>query len=105
MDAQAMTHAGLTGHELVGYLLSGSAWLAAGALIGTFHFQMLRWNVSMVATGQSLLLPLGIQLIRFALISALLAAITRSFGALPLLAATVGILAMRIAIVRLGAQQ
>ena len=100
-----MTLSGLSGHELIGYLLSGSGWLAAGALIGTLHFLMLQWNVSMIAAGQSLLLPLGIQLIRFALIAAVLAAITRSFGALPLLAATVGILAMRIAIVRLGAQQ
>ena len=100
-----MTHSGLTGHELVGYLLSGSAWLATGALLGTFHFLMLRWNVSVVTAGQSFLLPLGIQLVRFALIAAVLAAIVRSFGALPLLAATVGILATRIAIVRSGARQ
>jgi len=49
------------------------------------------------------LLPLGLQLFRFVLIVAVLAAIASSFGALPLLMATAGILVMRTVIVRLGA--
>ncbi len=100
-----MTHLDLTTQGLIGYLLSGTAWLGAGVLIGTFHFMMLRWNVRMFAEQQSLLLPLGIQLIRFALIAAALAAISRSFGAAPLLVVTAGILAARIAILRSEVQR
>jgi F1F0 ATPase subunit 2 len=104
MDAQAMTHFDLTGHNLIGHLVNAGAWLACGALIGTFHFLTLRWNVRMFAAEQPLLLSFGIQLVRFALMAAVLAVITRSFGALPLLVVTVGILTMRIAVVRLGAR-
>jgi F1F0 ATPase subunit 2 len=105
MDAQAMTLFDLTEYDLIGYLFSASAWLLAGALIGAFHFLTLRWDVRMLADGQSLLLPLGIQLVRFGLITIVLIAITRSFGALPLLVATAGVVITRMAIVRLGMQQ
>ncbi len=91
-----MTHIELTSSLL------GAAWLAAGALIGAAHFLTLRWNVRMLATGRSVLLPLGVQLARFALMAAVLLLITRSFGAWPLLMATVGILVARTAILRLG---
>lgn len=97
-----MTHFDLTGHNLTGHLFSAGVWLTSGALIGTFHFLSLRWNVRMFAAAHPLLLPFGIQLVRFVLITAVLAAITRSFGAVPLIIVTAGILAMRTAIVRLG---
>jgi F1F0 ATPase subunit 2 len=97
-----MIHFDLTGHNLIGYLVGAGVWLTSGALIGTFHFLTLRWNVRMFAATQPLLLPFGIQLVRFVLIAAVLAAITRSFGAVPLLIVTAGILAMRTVIVRLG---
>jgi len=41
----------------------------------------------MFAAEQPILLPFGIQLVRFALMAVALAAITRSFGAMPLLVA------------------
>lgn len=97
-----MMHFELTGHELVGVLLSIGAWLAAGVLIGAFHFLTLKWNVQRFMVDQSLLLPLGIQLIRFALVAAVLTAITRSSGAVPLLLATAGILVTRGVIIRWG---
>jgi len=99
-----MTHFDLTARDLIGYLLHAGPWLAAGAAVGIFYFQALRWNVRMFAAGQSLLLPLGIQLVRFALTAAVLFAITRSFGAPALLATTAGIVIARTAIVRSRAQ-
>ena len=97
-----MTHVDLMGHHLIGYLVGAGAWLTSGALIGTFHLLTLRWNIRMFVAEQPLLLLLGIALARFALIAAILAAITMLFGALPLLVVTAGILAVRIAVVRLG---
>jgi F1F0 ATPase subunit 2 len=105
MDAQAMIPFDLAGQNLIGHLVGTGAWLASGALIGVFHFLTLRWNVQMFAAGQRVLLPLGIQLARFMLISAALAAIIRCFGVLPLLAAIVGIQSMRTAIIRLAAPE
>jgi F1F0 ATPase subunit 2 len=102
MDAQAMTNFYLTEHDLILYVLSASAWLTLGALIGAFHFLTLRWNVGMFATGQSLPLALAIQLVRLAVIAGVLAVIANHFGALPLLVAAAGILATRTAVVRFG---
>jgi F1F0 ATPase subunit 2 len=93
-------HFELTTHELVGVLLNGGAWLAAGGLIGVFHFLTLKWNVWRLTARPLLLLPLGIQLIRFGLTAALLTTITRAYGCLALLAATTGILVARSAIIR-----
>jgi len=100
MDAQAMTRLYLSEHALLLPLVSVGAWFAVGAVIGAFHFVTLRWNVSMFAARQSLLLPLGVQLVRFALMAVLLAVVARYFGALPLLVAAFGILATRTIVVR-----
>ncbi len=100
-----MMHFGLPEHDPIGYLLRAGIWLPAGAVIGVFHFLTLRWNVRMFAAGQSLLLPSAIQLVRLVLIAVVLATITRSFGVLPLLAATAGVLLARTAIVRLEVRQ
>jgi len=97
-----MTKLFLTEHPLILLVCSVGASLAAGALIGAFHFLTLRWNVRMLATGQSLPLALAVQLVRFAVIAAALAVIASHFGALPLLTAAAGILATRTAIVGLG---
>ncbi len=92
----------LAEHELIRLVFSVGASLAAGALIGMFHFLTLRWNVRMFAAGQSLPLALALQLARFAVIAGALAVIASHFGALPLLVAAAGILATRTAIVRIG---
>lgn len=83
-------------------VLSVGAWLVTGMLVGAFQFLTLRWSVRMFTAVRPLLLPLGLQLIRFVLIAAVLAAIASSFGALPLLSVTAGILIMRTIVVRLG---
>jgi F1F0 ATPase subunit 2 len=85
-------------------VLQAGAWLAAGVLLGGFHFLTLRWNVRMFASDPSPLLPLGIQVMRFALVAAVLAVVARYFGALPLLVMTAGILVARTAVIRMEAQ-
>ena len=54
-----MTKLYLAEHQLSLLVLSVSAWLAAGALIGAFHFLTLRWNVRMFAVGQITLAGIG----------------------------------------------
>ena len=84
-------------------LALAAGWLAAGVVIGGIHFLTLRWNVRMLAAGRSLLPAMAVQFGRFAAIGIVLAVIAGYFGALPLLAATAGILAARTLIVRFGA--
>jgi len=98
-----MTQIGLTEYELTSCLVRASTWFAAGALIGAFHFLTLQCNVWILLNGQSLLLSAGIQIMRFAVIAPVLAAVARFFGALPLFAAATGILAARSAIIQWGA--
>jgi hypothetical protein len=105
MDAHAMTHVFATGDFAAGeggalaLLAAGAAWLAAGAVVGTFHFLTLRTSAWMLVTGSSLGAALALHLIRFAITGGALFLIARH-GALPLLAATLGILGARMAVVR-----
>jgi len=94
-----MTHLGFIGRELVDYLLIITAGLVAGALIGIFHFLTLRWNSQLFVSGHWLLPPLGIQLIRFALIAFALTVVAKIFGAVLLLVTAAGILVARTAII------
>jgi F1F0 ATPase subunit 2 len=90
--------------DLILGILTASAWLGAGILIGTFYFLSLRWNVRNFEIGRSIFLTFAPQLVRFALMAVVLGVIARQFGALPLLIAAAGILAARPAILRWGAQ-
>jgi hypothetical protein len=103
MDAQAMTTWDAVLLSQIPPALGVGIWLVAGMLVGAFHFLTLRWSIGMFVAAQHLLLPLGLQLVRFALIAAALAAITTAFGALPLLIVTAGIVIMRTIIVPLDA--
>jgi F1F0 ATPase subunit 2 len=76
--------------------------LGAGALIGAAYFLTLRWNVRMLALGRTPLFATALVLGRFVVLAGVLAVIASRFGALPLLLATAGILAVRTAAVRLG---
>lgn len=82
------------------HLAFAAGWLATGTFIGAVHFLSLRWNLHMLAADRSLLPATAVQLARFAVLGIALAVIARTFGALPLLVATLGILAARTAIVR-----
>ena len=91
-----------TRNELIDIIFGASIWLTAGVLIGAFHFLTLQKNVRILVAGQSLLLPLGVQLIRFALTAGVLAAIARSFRESPLLFTAAGILVTRMVVIRRG---
>ena len=91
-------------HDLIGPVFSASAWLAVGTLIGTFYFMALHWNVRIFAVRQSLTLALALLLIRFGAITGTLALIATHFGALPLLAGTVGIQVGKAVVVRFRVQ-
>jgi hypothetical protein len=101
MDARAMTPLFAIGNEALALFLDSAAWLAIGALVGAFHFLTLRRSAWMVATGSSLCAGLVLHLIRFPIIAGVLVFIAR-YGALPLLAAMLGLLAARAAVLRLG---
>jgi hypothetical protein len=94
-----MSAAHLSAHDLA----FAAFWLAAGAGIGGVYFLSLRWNVRMLATGRAMLPVIVVQLTRIAGIGVALTAIALDFGALPLLAAGVGILLARSIVVRWGA--
>jgi len=81
-------------------LAYAAGWIVAGTIIGALHFLSLRWNLRMLAGGRSLMPAIAVQLGRFAAIAAVLAVVARSFGALPLLAATLGILLARTIVIR-----
>jgi F1F0 ATPase subunit 2 len=101
MDARAMMRHSAEGEALA--MLAGIAgWLAAGALIGAFHFLTLRTSARMLAAGSSLPAALALHLTRFVVITGALTVIAR-YGALPLLAAMLGLLAARTAVINYGA--
>jgi F1F0 ATPase subunit 2 len=102
MDARAMTQLFATGHDVFALFLESSAWLAMGGLVGAFHFLSLRRSARMLATGPSLFAGLALHLIRFPIVAGVLVFIAR-YGAPPLLAAMLGILAARTAVLRLEA--
>jgi F1F0 ATPase subunit 2 len=104
MDAQAMTDLPLNEFDLILCVLRAGAWVAVGALIGALHCLTLRWNVRLLAVGRSLLLALGTQLVRFAIVGGALAVIASQFGALSLIVATAGILVARTSVFRFGEQ-
>jgi hypothetical protein len=89
-------------HEALALLLESGAWLAMGGLVGTFHFLTLRRSARMLVMGSSLSAGLVLHLIRFP-ITAIALIVIAPYGALPLLAAMLGILAARTALLRLGA--
>jgi F1F0 ATPase subunit 2 len=98
MDAPAMTDLHLADF----FLLPLCGGFGAGVLIGTSYFLTLRWNVRMLALDRAPLLAVGLQLARFALLAVVLVLIARGFGAVSLVAATTGILAARVAVLRIG---
>ena len=75
--------------------------LAAGIAIGALHFLSLRWSVRLFIEGRAAR-SLAIQGLRLAVLGGALAAVAVWFGALPLLAATAGLLLARTAVLRLG---
>jgi len=89
----------LTAHGMLAFALHAGLWLLAGASLGSLYFLSLRWTVRMVAGGRALP-ALALQVLRLALMAAALTTVVRSLGAVALLAATLGLLAARSAVLR-----
>lgn len=93
----------MTDFHLAALLLPACAAFGTGVLLGASYFLTLRWNVRVLALGNAPPCAIGLQLARFALLAAALVLIVRGLGALPLIAATAGIITARAAVLRMGA--
>ena len=60
-------------------------WLALGALLAVLHLHALRWNVRLLTRPGRLAPKLALIALRFAVLGAILLAVARLAGALPLL--------------------
>ncbi len=87
-----MSHAVMP--EYLWLIAAASGWFLAGTLLGSLHFVSLRWNVRCILRGQPLF-SLGLQLLRFTVTGGALVLVTRLFGAMPLLAGVLGLMAAR----------
>jgi hypothetical protein len=74
-------------------------WLLLGIAGGTAHFALLRWNTRLYLTGGNVARALGVQVLRLAATTALLA-FAVWHGAVPLLFATIGVVVARLLVLR-----
>ncbi len=81
-------------------LLAIPIWTAIGLVLGGIYFTTLHWNIRRFASGKSLAMVFVLQLVRFGAMASALAIIAIHRGAVPLLAATAGILLARAVGVR-----
>ncbi|HVX74807.1 MAG TPA: ATP synthase subunit I [Bradyrhizobium sp.] len=87
-------------HEYLSFIAAASGWFLAGMLLGLLHFVSLRLSVRCLLGGRPLF-SFGLQLLRFALTGGALALVAKLFGAMPLLAGAVGLMAARTRMLRL----
>jgi hypothetical protein len=80
--------------------MSAAVWLLVGLAGGTAHFALLRWNTRLYLTGGSVARPLGVQALRLAATTVLLA-FAAWHGAMPLLLAAIGVLLARLLVLRM----
>ncbi len=89
------------GDDALALVAGSAAWLAAGGLVGAFHFLTLRRSARALAAGASLPRAFALHLGRFAITAGALTVIAR-YGAVPALAALLGLLASRAAVLGLS---
>lgn len=89
-------------NESSSFALQAGIWLSCGALIGAFYFRTLQWSVRLFVDGDAILPSMILQLGRLTFLAGALAVIVERFGAIPLLAATLGILIARTAALCMG---
>jgi F1F0 ATPase subunit 2 len=83
----------------IGTIALGAAYGVAGLLLGILYFRSLWWNTRLFAVGASLTTAIALMIGRFVLLATGLA-LTCFEGTLPLLAASLGVLAVRFFVVR-----
>ena len=74
-------------------------WLLAGIAGGTAHFALLRWNTRLYLAGGSVARALGMQVLRLAA-TTLLLAFAAWHGAWPLLLSALGVVLARLLVLR-----
>ena len=82
------------------FIAGMAGWFVAGGLLGLVHFLSLRWNVRRLVAGRALA-SLGLQVLRLCLTGTAMTLTVRLFGAGPLLAGTLGLIAARTGVLRL----
>ncbi len=87
-------------HHYFAFIAGTASWFLAGGLLGMMHFLSLRWSVQRLVAGGALL-SLGLQLFRLALTATAMTLTVRLFGAIPLLAGSLGLMAARTSVLRL----
>lgn len=91
-------------HDSLSLVAGAVAWSLAGVLLGILHFVSLRWNVRCILGGRPLA-SLGLHLLRLMVTGMALALVAKLFGAVPLLAGTLGLMAARTGVVLLEPQR
>jgi len=82
------------------FIAGMASWFVAGGLLGLAHFLSLRWNVRRLVAGRALA-SLGLQVLRLCLTGTAMTLTVRLFGAGPLLAGALGLIAARTGVLRL----
>ena len=81
-------------HHYFAFVAATTGWFLAGGLLGAMHFLSLRWSVQRLVAGRALL-SLALQVLRLALTGAAMTLTVRLFGASPLIAGSLGLMAAR----------
>jgi len=85
------------------FVAGTAGWFIAGGLLGMMHFLSLRWSVRRLVAGRALL-SLGLQVLRLVLTGTAMILTIRLFGAVPLLAGSLGLMVARTGVLLLEVQ-
>jgi F1F0 ATPase subunit 2 len=94
MDGERMTSLYLNGLPTWAMLLSLTAHLAAGTILGVIYFRSLWWNARRVTEGGRVATTIAVMIGRFVILGAVLTLASLE-GALPLLLMALGVLIAR----------
>ena len=85
------------------FIAGTTVWFLAGGMLGMMHFLSLRWSVQRLVAGRALL-SLGLQVLRLVLTGTAMILTIRLFGAVPLLAGSLGLMVARTGVLLLEVQ-
>jgi F1F0 ATPase subunit 2 len=99
MDGEGMTSLYFNGLPTWEMLISLTAHLAAGIMLGVIYFRSLWWNTRRVAKGGRVATTIAVMIGRFVILGAVLSLASLE-GALPLLVMALGVLIARSVVMR-----